>query len=242
MVEESFLVAKEQLEYNRTHGGFKMEFRNFITTDYPKSFFDKIYSIESFEHVRPHEMYPLAQKLFHTLKPGGTATHQISIRLPVPIPANAPVVQIFFPGTIATPYIHFLHDCERAGFRVTHQSIVDYRPTLRHWFDRLVANRERAIELATRLDNPLLLGRALVQTGTADVMDDRFEGLQRIRRGIELGRQRDLPALVAHGLSQIGSGCGEMRRYEEAVPALLEGSAFAASISILRTRGFPSAR
>ena len=93
-------------------------------------------------------MYPLAQKLFHTLKPGGTATHQISIRLPVPIPANAPVVQIFFPGTIATPYIHFLHDCERAGFRVTHQSIVDYRPTLRHWFDRLVANRERAIELA----------------------------------------------------------------------------------------------
>jgi DNA-binding CsgD family transcriptional regulator len=94
--------------------------------------------------------------------------------------------------------------------------------------DAAVQWGERAIALATVLDNPTLLGRSLIQTGIADVMDGRFEGLHRVRRGTELGRERDLPAIVAHGLSQIGSGCGEMRRYDEAVPALVEGSAFAA--------------
>ncbi len=143
-----FTISKEQLEYNRTHDGFNVEFRNFITTEYPESFFDKIFSIESFEHVRPNEMRQLAAKLYHALKPGGIVMHQVSLRLPVPIPANAPAVQIFFPGTIATPYIHFIHDFEAAGFRIVHLSLADYRPTLRHWFERLKANRERAIEIA----------------------------------------------------------------------------------------------
>lgn len=88
---------------------------------------------------------------------------------------------------------------------------------------------ERAIALAARHDDAALLGRALITAGIADVMDRRFEGLDRVREGIELGRQRDLPELVAHGFRQMGSGCGELRRYDVAIPALVEGSAFAAS-------------
>ncbi len=46
---------------------------------------------------------------------------------------------------------------------------------------------ERSIALATELDDPLQLGRALVEYGIADVMDGRFEGLDRVREGIDLG-------------------------------------------------------
>jgi DNA-binding CsgD family transcriptional regulator/tetratricopeptide (TPR) repeat protein len=84
----------------------------------------------------------------------------------------------------------------------------------------------RAIALATEGDDAALLGSALIITGIADVMDSRFDGLERVRRGIELGRRENLPGVVAQGLRQIGSGCGEMRRYHDAVLALEEGVAF----------------
>ncbi len=67
------------------------------------------------------------------------------------------------------------------------------------------------------------VGRS-IETGIADVMDERFEGLVRINQGIELGRQHGLPSLMSHGYSQIGSGCGELRRYDQAVPALIEAA------------------
>ncbi|MCU1359786.1 MAG: transcriptional regulator, LuxR family, partial [Ilumatobacteraceae bacterium] len=85
----------------------------------------------------------------------------------------------------------------------------------------------KAIALASNFDDASLLGRALVEAGTADVMDARFEGIDVIRRGIALGRQSDMPSVVAFGLSQLGSGCGEMKRYDVAVPALEEGIAVA---------------
>ena len=91
--------------------------------------------------------------------------------------------------------------------------------------DAAVRWGERAIALATRLGELGLLGRALVETGIADVMDGRYDGLRRVREGIDLGRRHDLPGVVDLGLGQIGSGCGEMRRYDEAVPALVEAVA-----------------
>ena len=36
---------------------------------------------------------------------------------------------------------------EEAGFRITHRSIHDYRPTLRAWFDNLVRRRDEALKL-----------------------------------------------------------------------------------------------
>ena len=84
---------------------------------------------------------------------------------------------------------------------------------------------ERSVALATELDQRQMLGRALVEYGIADVMDGRFEGLDRVQRGIDIGWRHDLPAMVSLGLSQIGSGCGEMRRYDLAVPSLVDGAA-----------------
>jgi DNA-binding CsgD family transcriptional regulator/tetratricopeptide (TPR) repeat protein len=100
---------------------------------------------------------------------------------------------------------------------------------------------ERAIALSTQLGDDALLARALIETGIADVMDGRLEGLTVIRRGTALAQERELPGLVAHGLSQMGTGCGEMRRYDEAVPALAAGLAFASHHNLESSRRYQTA-
>jgi DNA-binding CsgD family transcriptional regulator/tetratricopeptide (TPR) repeat protein len=104
--------------------------------------------------------------------------------------------------------------------------------------DEAVVWGERAVALATELDDRPILGRSLIEYGIADVMDSRFEGLERIYRGIEIGRANHLPAVVTLGLSQIGSGCGELRRYDHAVDALVEGAAYAAEHDLETARQY----
>jgi len=142
-----YTLSQEQLKHNRDNDRFRMEYRDFITTDYEPESFDKIYSVESLEHCRPRDVPMLARKLFAAMKPGGIAVHQHSCRMAEPTPTTACSAQLFFPGSIASSYGHMFRSWETAGFRILSQSILDYRPTLRAWFDRLVANRDRAVEL-----------------------------------------------------------------------------------------------
>ena len=69
-------------------------------------------------------------------------------------------------------------------------------------------------------------------------MDERFDGLVRVNQGIELGRQHGLPALMSHGFSQIGSGCAELRRYDQAVPALIAAAAISGEQSFEANRRY----
>ncbi|NOY30429.1 MAG: class I SAM-dependent methyltransferase [Planctomycetes bacterium] len=140
-------LSKEQVAYNQQHNGFQVEFDNFITRDYQAEFYDKIYSIGAWEHVRPKEVAPLAKKLYATLKPGGRLVNHFFCRLPEHLFATAICSQIYFPGSIGSAYRTLTKDFEEAGFRIAQRTIHDYRPTLRAWFDNLVANRERALEL-----------------------------------------------------------------------------------------------
>jgi len=140
-------LSKEQVAYNEEHLGFQVEFGNFITRDYPAEAYDTIYSIGAWEHVRPKEVAPLVKKLYAALKPGGKLVKHFFCRVPDPLFATAICSQIYFPGSIGSPYRANVKAFEQAGFRITHRSIHDYRPTLRAWFDNLVANRERALEL-----------------------------------------------------------------------------------------------
>jgi cyclopropane-fatty-acyl-phospholipid synthase len=142
-----YTLSQEQVRYNVEHNGFHVEFRNFVTTEYPERYFDKIYSIGAWEHVRPHEAGPLMAKLHAALKPGGRVVHHFLCRLNDPLPAAAVVSQLFFPGSINSSLRFHAKTFEAAGFRIAHLSVHDYRPTLRAWFDNLVANRERALEL-----------------------------------------------------------------------------------------------
>lgn len=142
-----FTLSKEQVAFNDANNGFNVEFRDFIKTDYPAEHYDKIYSIGAWEHVRPNDVYPLMQKLHGALKPGGRLVQHFFCRNEKRIPTTAVAGQIFFPGSLNAAYADHVKWNEAAGFTIKQRTIHDYRPTLRAWFDRLVANRDRAIEL-----------------------------------------------------------------------------------------------
>ena len=36
---------------------------------------------------------------------------------------------------------------ESAGFRITHDSIHDYKPTIKAWYERLVGSRDKALSM-----------------------------------------------------------------------------------------------
>ena len=143
-----YTISREQVEYNIRHRGFNVEFKNFITEPVPVEFFDTIYSIGAWEHVRRRDLRPTLARLYRALKPGGKMVTHYFCGLQRGVPAAALVGQIFFPGSATPPYPEQIHAAKEAGFRNGHPSLHDtYPETLRHWFDRLVENRDRAIQL-----------------------------------------------------------------------------------------------
>ena len=102
--------------------------------------------------------------------------------------------------------------------------------TALHMLDRdragAAAWGHKAIALARSLGDHESLGRALIQSGIAEVMDDRMDAIEQIREGMGVGHHHGLPGIVSLGYMQLGSGFGELRRYDEGVPALVDGIAW----------------
>ena len=142
-----YTLSETQAAYCREHFDFRVEFENFITASYPENSFDRIYSIGAWEHVRHRDLEPSLEKLHRAIKPGGRMVKQFFCPRTEAVPVAAIVAQIFFPGSFQPAYPTQVEAFENAGFRITHQSVHDYRPTLRAWFENLAANRERAIDL-----------------------------------------------------------------------------------------------
>lgn len=140
-------LSKEQVAYNDQHNHYEVEYDNFITRAYPREEFDCIYSIGAWEHVRNHEIPQLLAKLYDAIKPGGRLVKHFFCRVNDDIFAPAACAQIYFPGSMGSSYRFHAKAWENAGFRITHRSVHDYRPTLRAWFDNLAANRDRALEI-----------------------------------------------------------------------------------------------
>jgi DNA-binding CsgD family transcriptional regulator/tetratricopeptide (TPR) repeat protein len=84
----------------------------------------------------------------------------------------------------------------------------------------------QAIEMAERLDRPDMLCQALIQSGIGLLMSGAEAGHTRILKGIDVARELGMQGAVALGYSQLGSGAGEVRRYDLAVPALETGLAY----------------
>jgi DNA-binding CsgD family transcriptional regulator/tetratricopeptide (TPR) repeat protein len=93
-------------------------------------------------------------------------------------------------------------------------------------FEACEVEARHAIALAEQAGAADVLSEALIQTGIALAMNGDDDGLVRIRRGIDVARRSGDDQMVALGHSQIGSGYGELRRYDVAMPALREGIAF----------------
>lgn len=142
-----YTLSKEQVTYIKEHHGFNVSLTNFITTTYAEESWDKIYSIGAWEHVRPHEITSLLRKLYRALKPMGKLVQHFFCLSGSAFPMAMVLSQIFFPGSALSSYQDQVNAWQSAGFRLTHESAHDYRPTLKAWYKNLVANRDKAIEL-----------------------------------------------------------------------------------------------
>ena len=143
-----YTLAKEEKDFVDENYGFHCELRDFITTQYDEKFFDKILSVEGLEHARERELLPLCKNLFNALKPGGKLVLQLVCQMDDLISARYIVggAQIVLGAELTSVKKH-LNIFEQARFRITHHSVHDFRPTIRAFFDRLVANKEAAVRL-----------------------------------------------------------------------------------------------
>lgn len=141
-----FTLSKEQLAYAQMLG-LNVSLTNFITTSFEAVAFDRVLSVGALEHVRPNEIKRVYQKIYDVLVPGGLAVHQFFSLEHEPYPASMVMVQLFFPGSLLVMHPIHIEAAEQVGFRIIHDSIHDYRSTLRAWYDRLVKHREQALNL-----------------------------------------------------------------------------------------------
>ena len=142
-----YTLSQEQVDFNDEQNHFNVEFRNFITCDYERGAFDKIFSIGAWEHVRHKDLVPLLEKLHFTLKPGGKMVHHFFTTATEMMINEFLVAQLFFPGSYPAAHSTQVKAFESTGFRIRQRTVHDYRPTLRAWFDNLVSNKEQAIDL-----------------------------------------------------------------------------------------------
>lgn len=140
-------LSQEQLAYIQKQEGLSASLSDFITEPFDGSPYDRLYSIGALEHVRPSELASLYQKMHDALAPGGLAVHQFFSYRSDPYPISVAVLELFFPGSMLSMHCDHIEAAEAAGFRVTHDSTHDYKPTIKAWYDRLVANSEEAMAL-----------------------------------------------------------------------------------------------
>jgi cyclopropane-fatty-acyl-phospholipid synthase len=57
------------------------------------------------------------------------------------------LINLFFPGSLLVIHNHHIQASESVGFQITHDSIHDYKPTIKAWYERLVKNQEKALDL-----------------------------------------------------------------------------------------------
>ena len=111
-----YTLSKEQKKFIDEKYGFNVELKDFITTEYDKESFDKIFSIGSIEHVRECELLPLTQKLSNALKPNGKIVHQFFCQTGKVIPTRLiSFALVIFPGSELTNLEQHLSIFEKAN-------------------------------------------------------------------------------------------------------------------------------
>lgn len=142
-----FTLSRQQLAYAQIQLGLDVALVNFITDAFQPAFYDRILSVGALEHVRPGELETVYRKIYAALVPGGRAVHQFFSLEREPYPASMVLVQLFFPGSLLVMHSTHLKAAQSAGFKITHDSVHDYKPTLRAWYERLVENQKQALGL-----------------------------------------------------------------------------------------------
>ncbi|MGF1517551.1 MAG: class I SAM-dependent methyltransferase [Nodosilinea sp.] len=143
-----YTLSVEQKRFIDETYGFNVDLKDVVTTDYAPESWDKIYSVGFMEHVPKAQLLTMAQKLAAAIKPTGHLVHHFFCQMTVTPPAKmlAGGADVF-PGIELATWKQHVNTFEAAGLRVAHHSVHDYRPTLKCWYDRLVAHQTDAIEL-----------------------------------------------------------------------------------------------
>jgi cyclopropane-fatty-acyl-phospholipid synthase len=140
-------LSKEQQIYAHQELGLNVSLNDFITDEFTGAPYDRILSIGSLEHVKPNELEKLYNKIYQALAPGGLAVHQFISLAQENYPTSMVLMQLFFPGSLIVLHQTHRAAAEQAGFKITYDSIHDYKPTLRKWYERLAAHKVQALEL-----------------------------------------------------------------------------------------------
>lgn len=143
-----FTLSKEQLTYGQETLNFNISLSNFITDPFQDAPYDRIFSIGALEHVRPAELTAMYQKMYDALSPNGLCVHQFFSFEHEAYPASMIMVQLFFPGSVLSMHHCHLEAAKSAGFKITHDSVHDYKPTIKAWYDRLVSHTDEALKLS----------------------------------------------------------------------------------------------
>lgn len=142
-----YTLSANQSSYLTGHFEFDIRVKDFTREDFGRNTYDRAYSIAAWEAIRPQEANAVLARIYAALKPGGRFVNHFFCRLQDAEHTAALTAQLYFPGHAPLSYRAHVKAFERAGFRIVHTSAHDYRPTLRHWFERLVAHREEALKL-----------------------------------------------------------------------------------------------
>jgi cyclopropane-fatty-acyl-phospholipid synthase len=111
--------------------------------------FDRIVSVGMFEHVGVNHYRTFFDKCATMLKPDGVMLLHSIGRSERPSVTNAFIRKYIFPGGYIPSLSEVLPAIEKSGLVVTDIEILrlHYAETLKHWRQRFMANRERAIEI-----------------------------------------------------------------------------------------------
>lgn len=143
-----YTLSHEQIRFICDNYPFRAEFKDLVSNDFEPALYDKIYSIGVVEHIPVHNLLPVARGLAKAIKPTGRIVHHFFCQV-----SDAPPTRLFaagikmFPGAELTSIKHHLRVFDEAGLSIVHQSIHDYRPTLRAWYNRLAEHQGDAIAL-----------------------------------------------------------------------------------------------
>ena len=143
-------LSAEQLKVARARAeseGLSPRVR-FALRDYREEtgFYDRIVSVGMFEHVGVSHYTRFFRQLGERLAPDGVALIHAIGRADPPGDTNAWTRKYIFPGGYCPALSEVVAAVERSGLWLTDVEILrlHYAETLRHWFDRFQAQRDRA--------------------------------------------------------------------------------------------------
>lgn len=114
-----------------------------------ESQYDRIVSVGMFEHVGRKSYREFFTSLNGLLKNDGVAVLHYIGRATVPYETNPWVLKYIFPGGYMPSLSEVLPEIERQNLIVTDIEVLrlHYAETLRHWRERFLANRDKAVRL-----------------------------------------------------------------------------------------------